>query len=268
MITFNWELADKHFYISLSDKADALCSVSAAELLQPDRAQSFVKQYGEAIGALEPAAAATYFAGWFSGMALAVQYAVSLCNASFDASLAGLTIQMVYKEGRCALCFRLRDGTVRVAPEGEKERTAWRDRILTAFYRDTVRPLYEAIAAAAGCDVGQLWGQLPSRMANQTEQWRKTEPGNGILYRISEDVRFLKDGLDPVVLNRRKSPFDVKLRYIESVKDPEQTIPMKSSCCMHYRTGNGVYCYTCPRLTEEQRAARLAELRSAVPAGS
>ncbi|CAG7647458.1 hypothetical protein ACFQI7_20205 [Paenibacillus allorhizosphaerae] len=263
MIKLDWKLVEERFYVSLSGQTDAICSIPAAELLQPERAKSFVDRYGEAIGALEPAAAAAYFGGWFSGVAHAMQYAVSVCNVSLHASLAALTIQMIHKENRCALCFRLQDGTVLEAPEGDHARSEWRSTILTAFYRDTVRPLFEAVAAAAGCDVGQLWGQLPSRMANQTEQWRTSIAGEDVRSRIAADVLFLKDGLDPVLLNRVKSPFDVKLRYVESIKDKAQNIALKSSCCMHYRTGSGVYCYTCPRLTEKQRAERLAGLRSA-----
>ncbi|CAG7617203.1 hypothetical protein PAESOLCIP111_01994 [Paenibacillus solanacearum] len=263
MTAWDWKFAEERFWVGLTGKADAICTIPAVELLLPERAKAFVDRYGAAIGAMEPAAAAAYFAGWFSGVAHAMQYAVSVCNASFGVPLGDLTIQMVHKENRCALSFRLQDGTVHAAPEEEGDRDAWRDRVLTAFYRDTVRPLFEAVAAAAGCDAGQLWGQLPSRMANQTEQWRIAAAEEDVSTRIAADARFLKEGLDPVPLNRVKSPFDVKLRYVEGVKDPEQRISLKSSCCMYFRTGSGTYCYTCPRLTEQQRAARLAELRSA-----
>lgn len=84
-----------------------------------------------------------------------------------------------------------------------------------------------------------------------------TLPASDLL--IEEDMMRLKWGIDASAFGLRKSPFDIKLRYIEHPTIPEQKIRLKRACCFAYRLNTEFdYCYECPRLNEKDRALKRA----------
>ncbi|MNN58340.1 hypothetical protein D3C81_1733850 [compost metagenome] len=79
---------------------------------------------------------------------------------------------------------------------------------------------------------------------------------------VHADYRYLKDEMPAAVFQLPRNPFHVKVRKVEALADPASTVQMRNRCCLYYRTEGGIYCYTCPRLTEEERAKRRAEYRN------
>ncbi|MDF2715738.1 MAG: (2Fe-2S)-binding protein, partial [Paenibacillus sp.] len=141
----------------------------------------------------------------------------------------------------------------------------WLERVLTEFYEKTVRPVYETAAVIGGVDAGQMWGLLPTRFNYMTEQWLLAEESESIRAVISGDYAFLKHEMPAAVFGRNKNPLDVKIRWIEDLKDPCKQLRMKNVCCQYYRTEGGYYCYTCPRIKESEREERRIKARQPEP---
>lgn len=252
---------EQKFYLRLEDHEHVLASVTAADLIDPDNMQQFLTHYGERIRALEPAAAAAYFSGWLAYPALAQQYALSFHNQAFDMSLSNFVVQLNVGERHSPLSFKLVRWSHASAPAAAAERTAWLRQTLTELYGSTFRPLLEAASRAGGIEVGQLWGQFPTKLNYFMEHWLAEADEPWLRERINEDDRLLRQELHGEVFGRSKNPLDVKIRWLEDMKDPAKQMRMKNACCLFYRTEGGYYCYTCPRMTEEQRAERRAQTR-------
>lgn len=253
---------ERTFFISRHNRDDAVFSMTAEELADPVNMKRLLDAYAPLIRALEPAAAAAYFCGWLGGPALALQYLMSAANTALDLSLANITVQLHPENRYHRFSFRINRWVEQRAPEGEAERTAWRNSSLAGFYGGTVRPLVEAASSASGTPLGLLWGQIPTRFFYFMDRMLAETDQPMIRQRWIDDYRYLCKELDAFLFGLKKNPFDVKVRMIEDLQDSGKQIPMKNACCLYYRTEGGEYCYACPRLKEEERAARRAKFRT------
>lgn len=252
----DFDTLETKFNIRLVKPTDALYSSSAVELLDPIHMQSFVAYYASLIKALDYKVAAAYFSNWFSGVALALQYTVSIYNIALDLSLPNLTIHVTPVEGHTQVSFCLNRWREQVAPLGEQERLEWRHDVLAGFYGNTMRPLVESLSSVSNMNVGQIWGQLPTKFSNNLDIFKKSTRHLKEKQRLVDDYYFLTKELSPYIFGRTQNPFDVKFRMVEDLRDPEQQIRMNNVCCQYVRTEEGVYCYNCPRMTDDDREAR------------
>jgi len=264
----HWDVLESKFYLTTEDHGGADLTARASDLLERSAMDEFIREYSARIKALEPAAASAGFCGWFRVVAAAQQYAVSLCDAALDLSLSNLTIQMYRKDGWYWVSFKVeRPREFRYSPDaGTRER--WREDVLTAFYRDEVRPLVESAAASSGTNAGLLWGQFPSGLHYYYEQFllaAENDPERR--RRIEDDYRFLSRGLGGDVFGRKRNPFDVKIRLIDNPHAPGRPMAMKATCCMFYRTEGGSMCYACPRMTDEEREGLKAAMLARAQGG-
>ncbi|MNP66726.1 hypothetical protein D3C76_1624670 [compost metagenome] len=81
--------------------------------------------------------------------------------------------------------------------------------------------------------------------------------------RIDEDYLYLSKAMLPEVFKRKRNPFDIKFKEIDNPYNPDEPYWMRSACCQAYRIGACVYCYVCPKLTQEQREVKKAEIQAA-----
>ncbi|MGO0061116.1 Fe-S oxidoreductase [Brevibacillus fluminis] len=254
----------EYFSIHLQKKDNALVSLAGTEAQHTGNMNALLEAYAPLIKAREPKAAAAYFGSWISSLALCLQYALSMENKAPDLALSNLTIQL-YREGGqhdWSFAFVVEEWKEGNGPSGEAERASWREETLSRFYAETMRPLLEAAAQAGGHEVGQLWGQLPTKFNYYLEHFSDAAPSCAIRHRIAADYDYLRGELSPAVFGRKKNPFDVKIRYIPDWRDDSKQVRQKNVCCLYYLTGDGQYCYTCPRMKESERAIRAEEMRS------
>lgn len=240
---------------------DAMFSFPMQDLVVEEGMRAFIDCYKPLMKALDDKAVAAYFAGWFSSVALALQYTVSLYSSVPVIGLSNLSIHLIPAGGYCRVAFSLDSWTMEYAPEDTEGRTSWRNEVFTRFYRHTAGPVLRMMSVACGLRLGEVWGQLPSKFNYYIEMLAAGNSNKEFLISIQEDYDYLRKGLSAEVFQLPKNPFDVEVRRMESLADPEQTVHMRNRCCMYYRTEGGSLCYTCPRLKEEERAARRAEYR-------
>ncbi|NHN29253.1 (2Fe-2S)-binding protein [Paenibacillus agricola] len=241
--------------------------VEMADLLKEGNAKRFVGQYGPVLKAMKPEVAATYFSLWFAWVCVAMQYTISHDHATYDFSLRNLKGQVHLVNGRPRWAFLLHDADSLSTPAGD--RNAWRKQVLTSFYALEVAPLLTSIAEAADIGVGQLWGQVATRMHYAQDAFLREATSTWVRQTIEEDFACLQQELDGEVFGRKRNPFDINFRLIDNPRMPEEPYRIKASCCLAYLTDTGHgYCYTCPRMGEEEREEKRQKLVAAVQASN
>ncbi|AYB37390.1 (2Fe-2S)-binding protein [Brevibacillus laterosporus] len=260
------DLLDEMFNIHLLEPKGAYCSMPATDLLNEGYMRKFIDQYAPLIKALDDTATAAYLASWFLALATGLQYMVSVQNKALDLSLTNVIIHMSPKsEGSYTrISFQLRSWTETEAPESDEKRQEWRKDVLSRLYGETLRPLLECMSVVSGCNVGQMWGQLPTKFHYFIENLMEQTTNSEEKQRVIDDYHFLQHEFSPSVIGRSKNPFDVKVRFIEHIEDPTKQMRMKNVCCRYFRTEGAQYCYTCPLLKEEDRAARRTKHRAEI----
>lgn len=251
------------FNLHYSTPQGALYTFSALDLTEKEHLEAFVRCYGPLLKALDDKVVAAYFANWFSNVALSIQYSLSVYSSVLDVSLSNLLLHLVPSERYCMITFSLREVRI-LQPSTHLKREDWRAEVLTRFYKDTAAPLIQLMSQVCGLAVGEVWGQLPTKFNYYMELWQNEIRDSSQLQNLREDYHYLKHGLPVEVFSLSKNPFLVTVRKVESLQDPESTIPLRNRCCLHYRTVDGDYCYNCPRIKEEKRAARRTEYRNSL----
>lgn len=257
------------FNVGLDDKERILYAEAGVRLTERDGMERLLRDYQPLMKGLTPLSAAVYFCNQLANAALALQYAVSVHGKSFDLSLDNVTIQLfAHESGYCGVAFKLGRWGWSEAPADRRERREWLRQAYARFYGETIRPLYETAAIVVGANAGQMWGLLPTRFNYFTELWMTEAAGEETKAIIAEDHKQLAYETPAVVFGRDKNPFDVKIRWIEDLKDPCKQLRMKNGCCHYFQTEGGSYCFTCPRLKESEREQRRLQARLAVPAAT
>ncbi|MBP1990020.1 IucA/IucC family C-terminal-domain containing protein [Paenibacillus eucommiae] len=264
MDIINSDQLEKMFYIHLQEPEKAVFSMNAADMLNEDNMQSLVSYYGSHMKAIEDTAPAAYLASWFGGLALALQYTASLHNMALDFSLRNISVHIIPDDGYVRIAFQLHERIEEKAPELEADRPAWRERVFSSLYGDTLRPLFEQLSETTKLNAGQLWGQLPTKFNYYMDGFEEATSELLVKERLADDYRFLKLELNPAVFGRSKNPFDVKIRFVEHILEPDKQVRMKNACCRYIYTEGGTYCYTCPRMKEEERAEKRESYRARV----
>jgi ferric iron reductase protein FhuF len=249
---------ESDFRITLQDNTDAVFSMALIDLLEPKNMNQLLETYTPLLKARGHEAAAAYFVSWFSSVPLALQSSISANNA-VHLSLDNLSVQLFPVGEYYQFSFKITQYELEAAPKAEAERIEWRNQNLVKFYAETVKPLFEVLSAASGMDIGQIWGQLPTRFNYYLPAWIEATVNAELKLNLADDYYALAHELELNVFGRKKNPFDVQIRLIEDIKDPSKQIRMKNACCLYYQVGTGEYCYTCPRLKEEDRAKKRAQ---------
>jgi ferric iron reductase protein FhuF len=258
MSIIDYEWLEKRLYFTQKEICNAVISINAAALLQQDEMDRFIQAYMQMIKTDDPVAAGTYFCGWFRAICLVQQFAVSVHNTSLDLSLSNITVQIYPNGDQYWFSFRCNDMRECQAPPGCRK--TWLREVFTSLYRDQVRPLIDSVSRSTHADSGLLWGQFPTGFHYYLDLFMEHFPDDSKRKQIADDYRFLSEELEGAIFDRKKNPFDVKIRYIESPWEPGKLLHMKTACCMYYRTKGGDYCYTCPKLSEAERVKRKAAI--------
>jgi ferric iron reductase protein FhuF len=260
--TIDFDFLEKHMYFAKEAMPQHLFRIDMADLLDKDNAKRFVEQYGPALKAMKPEVAATYFSLWFAWICTAMQYTISHHHAAYDFSLSNLSGQLYLVNERPRWAFLVDD--VQSLSTPAQDRNAWRKEVLTSFYANEVTPLLNSISVAADIGVGQLWGQVATRMHYAHDARLREAPDVWMRQTIEEDFASLQYELGGDVFGRKRNPFDINFRFVENPRMPEEPYRIKASCCLAYLTDTGHgYCYTCPRMGEEEREEKRQKLVAA-----
>ncbi|WP_426449876.1 (2Fe-2S)-binding protein [Paenibacillus sp. S-38] len=260
-----FEYLEKHYFFRSEPQPGELFRFTWEELTVPAKAAELLAVYGSAIKAQGPEVTAAYFGSWLGGLCAALQYMISYHGAALRLTPDNLTFQAYPRGHHTAFAFLLADRESTEVPAACREE--WRDALLRDFYGNRLRPLVEAVAAAAGVDPGHVWSAPVTRIHYAYDHLLETAPDEERRRIVEEDFHTLLQGLEGEWFGRKRNPLDVKFRYVENPLDTQEKWRIKASCCLAYRTDSGHgFCYTCPRLTaaqrEEKKEAMLAAATS------
>lgn len=238
-----------------------LYSFSALDLTNEEDMSAFIQCYSPLMKALDNKAVAAYFSSWLANVAFSLQYSLSIHQTALDINLSNLMVHLVPSDGYCRISFSLKKWAIEQASSDQMDREVWRNDIITRFYRDTARPLLSLMSEISALAISEVWGQLPTKFNYYMETFEKKINDCNALTRLTEDYRYLVNDLPAEVFGLSRNPFRVTVRKIEDLADSGETIQMRNRCCYYYLTDGGAYCYSCPRLKEEERSTRRLEYR-------
>lgn len=120
------------------------------------------------------------------------------------------------------------------------------------------QPVFQSVSQISGLSIQQTWGLLTNSYYNHLIKWLETHKENE---KIECDAKLLKS-LDSAIFGLKRNPYDVSFRYVNSWWEPTEPVRVKTACCMSYLKSEGHYCYSCPKLSSEERVERGKQLNA------
>ncbi|UVI30794.1 hypothetical protein [Paenibacillus spongiae] len=247
--------------MSASGAANPAYSIPAADLLLPERMEQTLIRSNELLKATSPELPASFMGLSIYNLGAAVQLVLAQHNRLLDLSLSNLTFQIV-PYGNYALAHsHIHEIRWTDVPDLNEQREAFLKRELTALYKTVIGPLIRTAAQCAGVMPSLMWNQFGSRTLSMREYLLQRDTRPIVRERFDHDYKVLTELDGPDVFERRRNPYVHRPRYAASPYEPGKEVLIRSSCCMYYCRVDGEYCYTCPKLTAEQRNAKFDELQ-------
>jgi len=242
-------LAD-HYHIRQEKPEGLLYSFPASTLIEEDNLYEFLQTFGRESGVEKPEVMGIRLASWLAFLCSGVQYAVTFYDQLPDWSLDNLSIQLVeHKEHNedesrsIWLSFQIDRLSIL---SREQDSYLWRKKVLTSFYSETIRPLFETLNNVTSISLNHCWKQLPSRLYNNVDHWLENYPEKK-KKEIKVTFHILVKEIPASCFGIEKNPFDIRFKMIQNPAHPEKQLRLKPACCLAYlaEKGHG-YCTACP----------------------
>jgi len=254
------------FHMTIERNAAPQFAARAEKLLNESGMNELLDVYQPCIKAPDRTVPAAFSGSWLNWVALAKLYFMSEHNISLRLTLDAFIVELNRTQaGYSYFRFVLDKLEWEEGPEDEIARKEWRSKVLGSFYSGTIKPVFESAAAVSGVAIQQLWGQMPTTLNYTMEKLKAREAGYETVHteRLLDDYHYLCHELPPEAFGLNRNPLRAKLRLIEDIADSGKQTMMRNICCLAYRTEGGQLCYNCPKLKEEERAARREAYRAA-----
>lgn len=254
-------LFEQFFHISTHGAETPAYSVSAVELLQSiEQMERFLQTGSELVQGIGLELAVSFGGLAFFGLIVTKQLIMSQYNRILDLSLDNLTVQLETHNDHAHIVLKIHELRWTELPSEQRSIAfiaEWK-----TYFNETINPMIEQITRVACFKPDLIWNQFGSRMAYMIDYVSERTPAGSISQRIEDDFALLT-GLAPETFNRkRKNPFHHTPCYIDSPYEPGKQLMIRSACCMYYKRENGVKCYNCPILKEEDRTNRRLEIEA------
>jgi ferric iron reductase protein FhuF len=243
-------LAEKYFQLSTKGAEAPLLSIPATELLDRDKMRELLSESAVLLKGIGMELAVSFVGIGLFGLVASQQLIMSQYNLVLDLSLSNITVQLVATPTYGQIALKLGELRWTDLPEnGRREavEAEWR-----RYFQESYTPLIETVADAGGFKPDLIWNQYGAAAAYYIEYVRTTFAGLPMLQAYEADFEVMS-GLPGQVFNRRKNPFPHTPTHIDSPYEPGKQLMIRSSCCMYYKREEGVKCYSCPLLKEDDR---------------
>jgi ferric iron reductase protein FhuF len=144
----------------------------------------------------------------FFGLTASLQYFLAKDNKLVDFSLKHLDFQAETHHNHLHSAFKWKSIQWDEVPSTSRKQFLTMK--LTHFYKETINPVIECAAAAAGVKPQLIWNQFGGRMSFTLDYLLAIEPDQLIKERLSKDHKTLC-ALDAKVFNLKKIHLSIKL---------------------------------------------------------
>lgn len=234
-------------HLTVEAPADGLDERGLDALLEPAALADAIEAHGASVGAdTLPVAASSWAKHLVTILAPGVLVAWTLQETGLDASPSNLTVHL--DEGSPRRVRILEPGRVSVGSDA-------RDRGIETLFGASVEPLAGCLDDLAGLEPSRVWSTVGVLVAHVFHHVPEERAGP----RVAGDRERLL-GADAAAWVDRENP-------LAGVVEPEplpagapvDAYPVREACCLKVALPGKGACRSCPRLSADQRARRLAE---------
>lgn len=215
----------------------------------------FLSVFASAINSPKKEVTGSIFIKRYVSLVAGALHAFSLHNRCLDLSLDH--IHLVLKKDKLFIVLEHDDEPEAVSlVEDRKER---RRLLLHHLYHTNIKPMWSAVIHATGISGSTLWATLSYLLAYWKEEDLRITESLELRSRIEEDYRFFTDYA--WVGSFADCPINPIYSQFKKVDIDGEPVLLRAKCCLqHCLPGEDRSCYTCPRISEEERLRKYKAL--------
>ncbi|WP_044640854.1 IucA/IucC family C-terminal-domain containing protein [Risungbinella massiliensis] len=137
-------------------------------------------------------------------------------------------------------------------------RNEWRMQVLHHIFRDHLTPLIQNIVEQTKVFPQTLWSHVSFYIAYSYEKWIQETTDIVKKNRLLDDYQTLRE-LKAELFGMNENPLSQPIERFEHSALQGETIPIRSKCCFNFCLSSRKACYTCPKLSDEERISLYIE---------
>ena len=256
----DFSIVKRYYHISPEGADHPFYEIPAERLLDPDSLKTTLRTCGEVVQATSDALPASFMGTTLCKLTLIQLLFAAQHDQFIDLSPGSLIFQLEMHDDHPHIGFKINSMHTEEIPR--EERQAFLAERWTAAYQAFITPAVKAFAAASGLKPEAIWQQFGGQLTYLRDFLAANERREAVIGKFDQGGRWLAE-LDGALFEQRRNPFKHNPRYVENPFKPGEQWLLHSSCCLYDRRENGRKCYTCPRMTDDEREARKREMLSA-----
>lgn len=251
-----FSLLENKFRISTTIP-DAPLQCEAIHLLEERRGRAFMEEIGKDLLSPSAVVSASIFVKRYLALVIGALYSMTFYNNGLNIALENVIVTA--EDNWKSVSFSLKN------PEGlgalTGERSEWREKIVRHLSNENLQPLFSALSKHTGISPNVLWSHAAYLIHYYYQVWIKEAEHAELRERIEDDFLYLKEVEDPMLFGScEKNPIGTKFIEVAHPVKPDEAVRLRKHCCMAHCLPAGKYCYTCPKLDEEERTAQILAL--------
>ncbi len=258
---FDFSLVKMYYHISPEGAEHPIYDIPATGFFDPTTLQEALQRSGETVQAISNALPASFIGTSLCKVSIVQLLFASIHNQLIDMYPDNINYQVEMHNDHAHLGYKINELRSIPVPTEPEARKAFLLQHWAEYFTNFVTPAIEAIAAAGDLKPDAIWQQFSGQLKMTQDFIEAHMQMPQLTEQFLADGKLLAEFLDPALFNRRRNPYYLaNPRYVENPYKPEEKWLIPSSCCLYDRRENGTKCYTCPRMTNDEREARKCEI--------
>lgn len=184
---------------------------------------------------------------------IAVLEAMSCRNAEARLSLSQMSFS-------CSSTYIFTYAPMLFTKRSKQSRDAWRERLLQGLFQEHLSVMITSFERETGFSSSVMWSHIAYYIHTMYEGWIREETDPLIQERIRDDFAYLRDLPANWFGTRVQNPLCVSFSCMKHPIE-DKSVLIRKTCCLNYKTGSSKGpCYTCPRLSEQERLEKIQAL--------
>ena len=236
------------YRMTIEPAVDAAYSLCAENLLDTDQALAYLQKIAPFFQSPSTQVTASLFAKRYSVLTMASAfYAMSRYDKGLDVTIENIWVEVEPHAKPWLPNIRFNDHTVSVPTQ---DREAWRDEILKRIFADNLTKVWQSLTKISKVPKTILW-ENTAIYVNWLYETKIREGANEQeITRIQEDYHYIVNQAPGSLFGERKNPLTNYCGPKVTIKESEQPIRLRKTCCFYYHTSDETndFCISCPKI--------------------
>ncbi|NBD27476.1 (2Fe-2S)-binding protein [Paenibacillus glycinis] len=260
---YDFSLVKTYLHISPEGASHVLDEMPAVDFFRAARLEEMMSKTGETVQAIGYKLPGSYFGTSLCHLCITKLIFLAMYGKLLDLRLEHLTFQIDYEEGHGHphLGYKINEVIARNLPAENQDEFVTED--WRTFMAVAVTPAVQAIAKAARMNAEMIWQQFGGIAGMVKDFVGQMQLPAEVAERFDHHFRLLSEAIAPEAFGRKRNPFQWEPSYVDNPYRPNERWIMRSACCQYDRREGGTKCFTCPRMTPDERACEVQRIKEA-----